>query len=290
MKDKEKFFTQLKKFLESEQGTLPIFSAVSLQIQLELIKESPDLKIIEKLIVEDPSLSSTVLKIANSVTYFGVVETTTVRSAIIRIGMAEIMQIVCADINNALFSSQDREIDAIMKKLWQHSVGCAFTAGILASTIGCGVKREEAFSAGLFHDLGKLLILKVVDEKKKKYKVFEISNELLLEAIESLHAKHGYLLMNRIKLPKIYAIVARDHHLKRNDRNNALLMLVKLANTICHQMGIGFVHNPALDVLATEEAVLLNLAEPDLEKLRMFLLNNPSLVELASQAPGKLYT
>ena len=289
MKNKEKFLTLLNKFLESEQGTLPIFSAVSLQVQLELIKDSPDLKIIEKLIVEDQSLSSTVLRVANSVNYFGVVETTTVRAAIVRIGMAEIMRIVCSDINNSLFSSHNEQIDAIMKKLWQHSVGCAFTAGILANSIGCGVKREEAFSAGLFHDLGKLLILKVIDEKKKRYKVLEISNDLLLETIESLHAKHGYLLMNRIKLPKAYAVVARDHHLKRNDPNNCLLLLVKLANKICHQMGIGFVNDPTLDIMATEEAQLLNLSDTELEKMRNFLLNSPSLMDLASNAPVRLY-
>ena len=289
MKDKAKFFAQLNKSLESEQGTLPIFSAVSLRIQLELIKDSPDLKLIERLIVEDQSLSSTVLRVANSVTHFGLFETTTVRSAIIRIGMAEIMQIVCADINNTLFSSRDDQIDLIMKKLWQHSVGCAFTAGILASTIACGVKREEAFSAGLFHDIGKLLILKVIEEKRKKYKLFDVSKELLLEAIESLHPKHGFLLMNRIKLPKIYAVVARDHHLKSYDRSNCMLMLVRLANNICHQIGIGFVQDPSLDIMATEEAVLLNLSEPDLEKTRNFLLNNHSLEGLGSNSPGSPY-
>ncbi len=285
MNNKEKYFTQLNKFLESEQGTLPIFSAVSLRIQIELIKDSPDLKIIEKLIVDDQSLSSTILRIANSVTYFGLVETTTVRAAIVRLGMAEIMRIVCADINNTLFSSNDPQIDTIMKKLWQHSVGCAYAAGILANNIGYSVKREEAFSAGLFHDIGKLLILKVIEEKKKKYKLFDISIEVLIESIELLHAKHGYLLLNRIKLPKIYAIVARDHHLKNYDRSNHLLMLVKLANNICHQMGIGSVSDPSLDIMSLEEAEFLNLSEPDLEKLGNFLLNNPSLVELATNSP-----
>ncbi len=289
MKSNIKFFTQLKKYLESEQGVLPIFSAVSLQIQLELIKNSPDLKVIEKLIVEDQSLSSTVLRVANSVTYFGVVETTTVRAAIVRIGMAEIMRIVCSDIDNSMFSSNDEQIDTIMKKLWQHSVGCAFTAGILANSVGGGVKREEAFSAGLFHDLGKLLVLKVIDEKKKRFKLFDISNELLFEAMASLHAKYGSLLMERIKLPKIYAIVARDHHLKRTDEDNTLLLLVKLANAICHQMGIGFAHEPSLDIMAMKEAVLLNVSEVEVEKMRNFLLNNPSLMELASNSSSKVY-
>lgn len=285
MNSQEKFLAQLNKSLESEQGTLPIFSAVSLQIQLELIKDQPDIRAIEKLIVEDQSLSSSVLRRANSVWYCGLVDTTTVRSAIVRLGMAEIMQIVSNDINNKLFSSQDCQIDVIMKQLWQHSVGCAFSAGILANAMRCGVVREEAFTAGLFHDIGKLLILKVIEEKKKAYKVLEVSTELLLKTIASMHAKHGYRLMDRMKLPKMYAVVARDHHLKKYDPENTLLTLVRLANTICHQMGIGFIHDPTIDVLSTEEAVALKLTESQLDKVRHFLLNSPSIMEI-SGAPG----
>lgn len=279
MEIQNQFFIQLNKFLELEQGALPIFSAVSLQLQLELIKNDPDIKIVEKLIVADQSLSSTVLKIANSVRYCGLVETTTVKSAIVRLGMSEILRIVSTDISNKIFSSSDSQINAIMKKLWQHSVGCAFAAGILSNSTDCGLVQEEAFTAGLFHDIGKLLILKVVEEKKKKYKLFAIPNELLLESMDALHANHGYRLLNRIKLPRMYALVARDHHLERYNRQNLLLVLVKLANTICHQMGIGFVHNPSLDIMKTEEAFLLNLTVPDLDKLRKYLLNTTSLME-----------
>jgi HD-like signal output (HDOD) protein len=279
MKNQEIFLNRLNKLLESDQGTLPVFSAVSLKIQLELIKDHPDLKVIEKFITEDQSLSSTVLRIANSVKYCGLIETTTVKSAIVRLGMAEIMQIVCTDINNKMFSSHDAAIDAIMKRLWQHSVGCAFSAGILANTLSCGVLQDEAFSAGLFHDIGKLFVLKIIDDKKNK-KYLGFSDDYMLEVIESLHAKQGYRLMTRMKLPRMYAVVARDHHQHKYDRDNPLLVLVKLANNICHQLGIGLVANPSLDIMTTEEAALLNLTEPILEKLRKFLMNNPNFAGL----------
>jgi len=284
MKNKEKIFLQLNKSIESEQGNLPIFSAVSVRIQLELIKDQPDLKVIEKLIVEDQSLSSTILKLANSVMFSGIVETTTVRSAIMRLGMAEIMQIVCADINNKLFSSLDSQIDVILKQLWQHSVACAYGSAILASNINCGVIKEEAFSAGLFHDIGKLLILKVVEQKKKYYKILDMEDDALLESINALHAKHGYMLMQKMKLPKIYSIVARDHHLKKIDKNNFLLIMVRLANNICHKAGIGIVHDSSIDIMATEEAVLLNLSEDMLSKLDKFIINNPAIAELTGKA------
>lgn len=284
MKNKEKIFLQLNKSIESEQGNLPIFSAVSVRIQLELIKDQPDLKVIEKLIVEDQALSSTILKLANSVIFSGIVETTTVRSAIMRLGMAEIMEIVCADINNKLFSSLDSQIDVILKQLWQHSVACAYGSAILASNINCGVIKEEAFSAGLFHDIGKLLILKVVEQKKKYYKILDMEDDVLLESINALHAKHGYMLMQKMKLPKIYSIVSRDHHLKKIDKNNFLLIMVRLANNICHKSGIGIVHDPSIDIMATEEAVLLNLSEEMLSKLEKFIINNPAIAELTGKA------
>lgn len=275
---------QLNKSIESEQGNLPIFSAVSVRIQLELIKDQPDLKVIEKLIVEDQALSSTILKLANSVIFSGIVETTTVRSAIMRLGMAEIMQMVCADINNKLFSSLDSQIDVILKQLWQHSVACAYGSAILASNINCGVVKEEAFSAGLFHDIGKLLILKVVEQKKKYYKILDMEDDALLESINALHAKHGYMLMQKMKLPKIYSIIARDHHLKKIDKNNFLLIMVRLANNICHKAGIGIVHDSSIDIMATEEAVLLNLSEDMLSKLDKFIINNPAIAELTGKA------
>jgi len=280
MENKEKIFSHLNKSLESEQGTLPIFSAVSVRIQIELIKDLPDIKLIEKLITEDQSLSSSILKLANSVIFSGIVETTTVRSAIMRIGMAEIMHMVSDDINNNLFSSNDVQLDAVMKQLWQHSVACAYASGIIASNNKCGVPREEAFSAGLFHDIGKLLILKVVEQKRKFYKIFNMSDESLHECIEKLHAKHGFMLMKRMKLPKIYSVVARDHHVKKFDQDNHLLVITRLANNICHKIGIGIIRDPSIDILATEEAEILKFSKDDLYKLEKYLHNNPMIEPL----------
>ncbi|MGE4559450.1 MAG: HDOD domain-containing protein [Desulfobulbus sp.] len=280
MKNKEKIFSQLKKSLASEYGGLPIFSAVSVRLQLELIKDEPDLKLIEQLIIDDQSLSSNILKLANSSLYSGLVQIRTVRNAIIRLGMAEIMHVVCIDINNNLFSSPDRQIDELMKKLWCHSVACAYGAAMLATMVECGVEREEAFSAGLFHDIGKLLILKVIEKKKKFYKILDMPEEDLLESIEKLHAKHGQLLMERMKLPKMYPIIARDHHGKRFDPDDFLLIIIRVANLICHKLCIGIVEEPEIDMMETEEVAALKLTKPAVLRLQHFLRHNQTIAEL----------
>ncbi|MDD2467450.1 MAG: HDOD domain-containing protein [Desulfobulbus sp.] len=280
MKNQEKTFSQLKKSLDSEYGGLPIFSAVSIRLQLELIKDEPDLKLIEQLIIDDQSLSSNILKLSNSSLYSGLVQTRTVRNAIIRLGMAEIMHVVCIDINNNLFSSPDKQIDELMKKLWSHSVACAYGAAMLASILECGVEREEAFSAGLFHDIGKLLILKVIEKKKKFYKVLDMAEEDLLESISKLHAKQGQLLMERMKLPVMYPVIARDHHSKRFDTDNTLLVIVRVANLLCHKLGIGIVEEPELDILATEEVATLKLNKPTILRVQHFLRHNQTIAAL----------
>lgn len=294
MHNQEKIFAQLNKSLESEQGGLPIFSAVSVRLQLELIKDEPDLKLIERLISEDQSLASTILKLANSTLLGGISQITTMHSAIMRLGISEIMHVVCVDINNNLFSSPDPQIDELMKKLWTHSVASAYGAAMLAGMVDCGVVREEAFSAGLFHDIGKLLILKVIEKKKKFYKILDMPREDLLESIAKLHAKHGHLLMERMKLPKMYPLVAREHHAKKIDPDNPLVVIVRLANLVCHKLGIGITQAPDIDIMATEEAAALELTALSLFKLENFLRHNQTISELIEgvqvEAPTELGT
>lgn len=280
IKDKERFISQLKKYLESDQGSLPIFSAISLQIQLELVKENPNLKVIVQLISEDQALSSAVLRVSNSVTYCGLFETTTVSSAIVRLGMAEVMRIVCSDISHSIFSSKDAKLNVLLNNLWQHSVGCAFSSGMLASSFVRGVQQDEAFHAGLFHDIGKLHILKVIEEKRKVYKLFDIPEEMLFDTINSMHARQGYRLMQQLKLPLMYAVVARDLHLRKIDPDNKLLVIVRMANKICHSLGIGTSKDSSLDLVGSEEAEILGLGEEEIEKAQMFLLSNNSLMQL----------
>ena len=275
--DQDAFIGTVHKQLESERHTLPLFNPAVLLVQQELLKREPNLRTIEQLIGEDPSLSSNLLKIANSTLYRGLVPTTTVRSALIRLGMSEVFRIVLADIGNRSFGSDDRQLDAIMKKLWQHSRGCAYAAGMLASAIDCGVSQHDAFAAGLLHDIGKLPILQVIARKKRKLPKQVVGETLLMKAMDRLHAEQGYALLQEIQVSEAVALAARDHHLPDCDPGASLLLLVRMANRICHRLGIGLRHDPSIDLLETEEALLLGLTQPELDEVLDFLTTAPEL-------------
>ncbi|MDY0389605.1 HDOD domain-containing protein [Desulfobulbus oligotrophicus] len=277
MAEQSAFLKQLKQYVESERFSLPVFDPVSLRIQLELVKKDPNLRTIEKLITGDQALSGNLLKVANSPLYRGLVVTTSVRSALTRLGLTEITRIVLAGISKRNFRSGDRQLDGLMKKLWQHSMGCAFAAGMLSNCLDFGVLQHEAFTAGLMHDIGKLLILKVVAERKKRMRGLDISTNLLVEAMDSLHAEQGYLLLKHIHMPESMAVISRDHHLENVSSDQYVLLLVRLANRICHQMGIGLKHEPDHDLLMIPDAQVVGLKQPDLEKVQHFLITTPEL-------------
>lgn len=265
------FLEVITRYIESGNIVLPVFSSAALRAQQELTKKEPDVKKMEKILAADQSLSSQILQMANSAFYQGLVEVLTVRAAIIRLGMQEVGRIALLVALKNQFRSKDKELNLIMKQLWQHSVGCALGVRWLAKRLHFGELENHAFFAGLFHDVGKLFVLMVVDQLREKNKELPITHALLLESMAGLHTDQGYKLMKNWNMPEDYCLVTRDHHRSDYDTKNYLLLLVRLADAACLKLGIGLSKDVSLVLSAREEAHLLNLSEIDLAELEIHL-------------------
>ena len=257
----------INRYIAADTLSLPVFNNAAVRLQMELVKPEPDLRVIEQVITSDQALSSQVLKIATSAFYRGLVEVGTVRAAIIRLGMREIGRIVLMAASEQHFRSRDRTIALVMKKLWQHSVGCAYGTAWLARRRDCGVEQSQAFFAGLFHDVGKLFVLMVIEQIKRKNKSLKLTDSLLMEAMNRLHAREGSRLLTRWNMPGHLHVIARDHHNAEIDAQNRLLVLVRMANLVCRKLGIGLAEDGSLLLAATPEANLLGLTGTDLAEL-----------------------
>ena len=197
-------------YLDSDNVKLPAFSSNALRIQKEISKEEPDLRLIEKLIISDQALTSSVLKYSNSSFFKGFSEVSTVKQAIIRLGINEVSNIVIMINHQNNFQSIDPFVQEIMQKLWRHSVGCAIGATWLSRECSVIGLSNEVFVAALLHDVGKLLILRVIDELRHAGNIkTDISIEVLNEAMKTLHTDLGYSLMRKWNLPETYSRVVR---------------------------------------------------------------------------------
>ncbi len=265
------FLDVIKQYIAAGNIVLPVLSSAAMRIQQELVKKEPDMRVVENLISQDQSLSSQVLQIANSAFYHGLVEIMTIRAAIVRLGMREVGRITLLAATRNQFRSKNKEYNMIMHKLWQHSVGCALGVQWLSKRCKFDELKGHAFFAGLFHDVGKLFILMVIEQMKEKNAHIPITHALLMEAMTVLHTQQGYDLMKQWNLPEEYCVIARDHHSKDFDSKNILLMLVRLSNMACHKLGIGLGKDPSLILSATDEAHQLNLSEIDIAELEILL-------------------
>ncbi|WP_319548945.1 HDOD domain-containing protein [Desulfogranum marinum] len=271
MNQQKSFIDIVNHYIQSDTVTLPVFSAAASRVQQELAKKEPDIRIIERIITADQSLSSQVLKTANSAFYKGLSEISTIRNAIIRLGVKEIQKIVLLAATRNTFQCKDKLINLIVKKLWQHSVGCAYGAVWICKRHDYDVDPSEAFFGGLFHDVGKLFILMVIEHIKQKNKQTKITPSLIMESMVKLHTTQGYQLLKHWNVPNQFAVVARDHHLLDIDQENTLLLIVRMANQVCCKLGINT--EPSQDIMlsATMEANLLNISEMDIAELEIYL-------------------
>ncbi len=259
-------------FVASRKIKLPAFNATALRIQKEVANEEPDFRLIEKLIVSDQSLTGEVLHVSNSSFYKGLTQVATVRDALIRLGIKEVSNIVMLVALQHNFQSKNPAIHKIMGKLWRHSVGCAIGATWLAKQTGFQALAHETFIAGLLHDVGKLYVLKVIDDMKACGEIENPpSDRVMHEVMQNMHTDQGYSLMAHWSLPEKYCQVARDHHLAELDGNDFVLVLVRLANQMCHKMGIGLIEDPSIVLMETPEAAQLQLSEVDLARLEVCL-------------------
>lgn len=271
MQTSNSFLEVITRYIESGNVVLPVFSSAALRVQQELVKKEPDMRLVEKILAGDQSLSSQILQMANSAFYKGLAEVLTVRAAIIRLGMQEVGRIALLVATRNQFRSRDKELNLIMKQLWQHSVGCAIGVRWLAKRCKFDELESHVFFAGLFHDVGKLFVLMVVDQMRQSNKEMPVTHALLLEAMTSLHPDQGYNLMKKWNMPEAYCIVTRDHHKVDYDTKNYMLVLVRLADMACLKLGIGLVKDDSLAISTKEEAHLLNLSEIDLAELEINL-------------------
>ncbi len=188
-------------------------------------------------IMMDASLSSKVLKLANSA-YYGIPRRITVlNEAIMILGFKTVRNLAMSVFTyNSLFSGEGK-IDR--KRLWRHFVFTAIGSETLGEILGYPVK-EELFINGLLHDIGKIamdvispqiteMVYKLAEKKRKNF----IEVEELLEIPP--HTVVGAKLAEKWGLPEMIVQTIEGHHSPKmfiDSINAEVVAIVHVANAI----------------------------------------------------------
>ncbi|MBF0378549.1 MAG: HDOD domain-containing protein [Desulfamplus sp.] len=266
MEKKRSLIDVIDEYVKSGKVKLPVMDQNSLMVQKEISKSEPDLDRIINLIKKDISLTTELLKISNSSFYKGLEAVKTVQEAVIRLGMVEVTNIILLVCQKNAFKAQDPILQEFMNKMWIHSVGCAVGTQWLARYYQYN-NLNEAFLAGLLHDVGAFFLLSIMDQIKSKNAT--IPHKLIVDIVSKMHTHYGSVLLTDWSLPEQYCKIANDHHNIEFDTTNLLLVMLRFANKVCQQIGAGFIEHDDSDVFACEEAAVLDINDVTIAQLQI---------------------
>lgn len=194
----------------SELSSLP-------QVLAEVIRvanrEDSDAREIETVISKDPSLTARLLRMANSPFYGGVRKVSSVKQAVVTLGSRAVVALALSTGLYGMFDASETVVDRI--HFWRHSLETAIASREIAHL--CGYQPvEEAFVAGLVHDLG-LLMLEAINptDFKRLWEQVNHCRDLLgkeREILGTSHARVGQMLMEQWGLPVNIVEAVATHH------------------------------------------------------------------------------
>lgn len=214
----------------------PRLPSVAVELMSLAQKPGVDLPEIIALLERDTMLVGQVMKLVNSPLYSAQSQVTSLQSALLRIGLNNLRDLVFqASVNLRVFRC-DAYADA-MERLRRHStlvghlcrVVCKYTA----------VEGEYAFLCGLLHDVGIAATLIALSEGKGKS-----APELIAvwPAVDRVHAQAGALIAELWDLPADVRLVIGAHHqVVLQGFPHPLASTVCVANQIAQERGVGLV-------------------------------------------------
>jgi len=125
-----------------------------------------------------------------------------------------------------------------MQVFWQHSIKTAIIARQLATHVSVIQEPESMFTAGLLHDIGKLLLINKFPERMLAAEEYVIQKRVdvlsaELSQVGVTHTAVGEALMQHWGLPQLLIDCARSHHEVVHDGpNRDATHLIYLANCL----------------------------------------------------------
>ncbi len=229
----------------SEIDTLKPIPPVAAQIMALVEDENTSMSDVAELIIYDPSLTASLLKICNSA-YFGLArQVNSVRDAITLLGLEQIVELVFLNATAANFKEEPDGYGLGEGELWQHAVLSAYVAKRMAENHGLASQKHLIFTAALIKDIGKIVMGRFVAFSYEKINILVHSkgysfNEAEKEVIGINHEELGARIGEAWRFGDKLVYMIRHHHLTAEaSRNDPATALVYLADIICMMIGFG---------------------------------------------------
>lgn len=244
---------------------------------------------LHKIVSHDPALATRILKVVNSAFYGLPGQIGSIERAIVLLGLNAVKNIAVAASLGQMFRGVKLCEEFTARDLWTHCMAVAVTSRELARQMKLPI-TDEAFLAGMIHDLGLLVSLQVSPEQLRVVCEKARGNEATFceierEVIGVDHQQLGAALTEHWKFPRSCQLVAGHHHdpAALSDNSRLLVTVVYVADTICCQANHGFNLTALRQKLDDADIAGVSL---DLSLIERTRTNLPALLDAAGSMMG----
>lgn len=214
-------------------------------------------------IESDQGIVTRVLKMANSPFYGLSGNVSSIQRASMVLGSKTLMELLNMACSSEIMSGKLQGYDIEAGDLWKHGLAVAGASRAIARRIRPELE-QDAFSAGLIHDVGKIILNPYVLEKKAEFQSFvQTGKESFLNAEKAIlgfdHAELASEVCERWKIPAHIALSIRYHHDPTPSNNDILTYIIHMADAAAIMSGIG----------AGMDGMLYHLNEHAMENLNL---------------------
>jgi HD-like signal output (HDOD) protein len=191
----------------------------------------------------DQAIATRVLRMANS-SYYGMSgNVSSIKHASTILGLKVLEELIVMAWSTKALASRMNGYGLETGDLWQHSLGVAFGSKIIATSKNPGL-ANDAFSAGLIHDVGELVLDPYVMERKDLFTAFLADGQQTFLSAEKgiLGFDHGEIaaeLCTNWHVPENLATAIRYHHAPATSGGSQLAYIVHMADVIALMSGMG---------------------------------------------------
>jgi putative nucleotidyltransferase with HDIG domain len=229
----------------SEMGTLPSVPALYLEMTEELQSLEPSIQKVGQIIARDPGMTAKVLQLTNSA-FFGLRRRIAdPADAVAYLGLNCIQHLFLAVHAFSQFTPPVTSTFSI-DLLWEHSLSTAALAKAIAEEEEA-VKyiAQEAFTAGLLHDIGKLIFADRVAGRHAEAANLARMNSIPLwraehQVFSVTHAEVGAYLLGVWGLPDGIVEAVAYHHHPMDSANKPFCALTAVHAADCQNRNHGY--------------------------------------------------
>jgi HD-like signal output (HDOD) protein len=228
--------------------SLPSLSSINKALQGLLFAEQRFSAQISEIIRRDPSLTSRLLRLVNSVYYGLTTPVNSIEEAVFYLGIRQIRQLTTVTPIIEDFQKLSGKCSFPWREFWQHCIGTAILTREIYSSVESPADESD-YVAGLVHDVGKIVMAySCPDHFAEIHRQAEPAERDLLELENDIlgmdHAELGALYLERHHLPELMVKAARFHHQPEKAEDAApMVASVQIADLLMRNAKIGYSGN-----------------------------------------------